>query len=47
MNSTWFNWMLVIQYTVMSCWCLTEQNYLKAYYWFGAAVISSSVALMP
>ena len=47
MNSTWFNWFLVAEYTVMSLWCLFEQHYAKAYYWFGAAVISSAIALMP
>lgn len=47
MNSTWFNWLLVAQYSMMSIWCLFERNYHKAYYWFGAAVISSSIAIMP
>ena len=47
MTSTWFNWLLVIQYAGMSIWNLIEGHYYKAYYWFGAAIISSSIAIMP
>lgn len=47
MSAAALNWFLVAQYVVLCAWYLLEHNYLKAQYWLGAAIISSSVALMP
>lgn len=46
MTSTWFNWLLVVEYLAVASWCFYERNYLKAYYWLSGASILTSVALM-
>jgi hypothetical protein len=47
MSAKTLNWILFAQYLVLSAWYLWERDYLKSQYWFGAAVISSAIALMP
>ena len=47
MTAVALNWFLVVQYLVLAVWYALEHNYLKAQYWLGAAIISSSVALLP
>lgn len=46
MTAVWFNWFLVVQYLGLCVWYMIEGQYFKAQYWLGAAIISSSVALM-
>ena len=46
MSASCLNWCLVLQYIVLCGWYLCDGNWLKAWYWAGAAVISSAVALM-
>jgi len=43
--SNWLIRLLLIEYIVIMSVCILEKNFVKAIYWLGASIITTSVIL--
>jgi hypothetical protein len=43
--STWLIRLFLVEYVVIMIVCLFERNWVKAFYWLGAAILNYSILL--